>query len=94
MLSLSLSPITDWKSELNNLENNPILRAYVKIKCSFRMEPYLSQVKINKFRNVITKIRTNSHPLEIERGRHCKPRLAIKDRLCDKCKVVEDELHF
>jgi hypothetical protein len=86
--------VTNWESELNNLEKNHILRTYVKIKCYFRMEPYLSLVKNNKYRNAITKIRTNSHHLEIERGRHCKPRLAIKDRLCDKCKVVEDELHF
>jgi hypothetical protein len=86
--------ITNWENELNNIEKNPILRTYVKIKCSFRMEPYLCLVKNNRFRNALCKIRTSSHHLEIERGRHCKPRLAIKDRLCNKCKVVEDEVHF
>src|SRR6056300_1576225 len=86
--------ITMWKNELINIEKNPILRTYIKIKCSFRMEPYLSLVKNNKYRNAISKIRASSHHLEIERGRHCKPRLAIQDRLCNKCKVLEDELHF
>ena len=70
------------------------MKTYVKIKSSFRMEPYLSLVKKAKYRNAICKIRMNSHHLEIERGRHHKPRIDIKDRLCRKCKVVEDEKHF
>jgi hypothetical protein len=86
--------IEKWVDEINNIDKNPILRTYMNIKFSFRLEPYLSLVKNSKYRNAISKIRTNSHNLEIERGRHCKPRLAIKDRLCNKCKVLEDEIHF
>ena len=58
------------------------------------MEPYLYKVKNVKYRNAISRLRSSSHHLEIERGRHCKPSRPLEDRLCSKCKVVEDEIHF
>ena len=46
-----------------------------------------------KYRNALTKIRSSSH-LEIERGRHAKPKTPRNDRLCLNCKTIEDERHF
>ena len=37
---------------------------------------------------------SSSHNLEIERGRHTRPCTPITDRLCPKCEVLEDEIHF
>ena len=39
-------------------------------------------------------MRSNSHLLQIERGRHTKPKTPIENRLCKTCLLVEDELHF
>jgi len=86
--------INNWTRELNNIEKNPILRTYCNIKTSFKMEPYLRKVKNVKYRNAICKLRSSSHNLEIERGRHCKPSRPVRDRLCSTCNVVEDEIHF
>jgi hypothetical protein len=36
----------------------------------------------------------SSHTLEIEKGRHAKPKLERSKRVCKFCNVVEDELHF
>ena len=32
--------------------------------------------------------------LEIERGRHTTPKTPLDNRLCPKCKIIEDERHF
>ena len=40
------------------------------------------------------KFRTSSHNLEIEKGRHSKPKIAIEKRLCRVCSVIENEMHF
>ena len=73
---------------------HPILRTYNTFKSSFVYEPYLLSVKNHKYRNAITRLRTSSHRLEIEIGRHHKPKIPVKDRLCHMCGVVEDEYHF
>ena len=36
----------------------------------------------------------SSHTLGIEKGRHTKPKTPLEDRLCDTCRVVDDEMHF
>ena len=41
---------------------------------------------------MFSKLRTNSHILEIEHGRHLGK--LVENRLCAVCDVVEDEFHF
>ena len=43
---------------------------------------------------IISKPRTSSHALEVERGRHTKPKTPLEERLCPNCHVLEDEQHF
>ena len=73
---------------------NPPLRTYCKIKHTFRCEPYLLKVQKTTYRVALSRLRTSSHTLEIERGRHTKPKTKINDRLCSECKTLEDESHF
>ena len=40
----------------------------------------------------MTKLRLSNHELMIEKGRHLK--LAISERKCPFCNLVEDEAHF
>ena len=58
------------------------------------MEPYLYLVKNPKYRIAISKIRTSSHKLEIERGRYTRPKTPTENRLCHYCNVIENEMHF
>ena len=86
--------MANWYTACSNITQNPILRTYVHIKSQFRMEPYLNEVKNPRYRNAIAKLRASSHTLEIERGRHTKPKTPIEERLCKHCKVIDDEKHF
>ena len=58
---------------------------------SVSSEMYLS-IQNFEYRKLITKLRISDHNLLIEKGRHFK--LPRDERLCQKCKVVEDEKHF
>ena len=54
-------------------ENHPILWTYIIYKTVYEMEPYIYLVKNPQYRIAISKIRTISHKLEIERGRYTRP---------------------
>ena len=81
---------------MQSLNSFPILRSYVKFKFDFRLESYLLTLIDSKLRKVISKFRLSSHNLNIEAGRHTKPKTPLELRLCTKCTsgVVETELHF
>lgn len=78
------------------MEINPILCTYRILKYSFEQERHISMVNNYKFRNAITPLWTSSHGLEIERGRHTKPKTPRHLRICKFCinHLVEDEYHF
>lgn len=84
--------INTWQSKLSDTTNNPILRTYRLFKSKFQFEPYLNTIKNYQHRQGLTRLRSNSHDLEIERGRHHN--IPVSDRLCDSCNVIEDEFHF
>ena len=86
--------IKQWTSNLRDTAVNPKLRMYRTIKSGFGGEPYIDLVNDARYRIAITKIRTSSHSLEIERGRHTNPKTPIQLRVCLLCKAVEDEMHF
>ena len=83
-----------WLTELQNIERNPILRNYKTFKLEFGMEKYLDMVTDTRYHTAITRLRTSSHTMEIERRRYTILRLPVTDQLCCVCKVVEDGVHF
>jgi len=83
-----------WTKDLHDTNSHPLLRTYRYIKLSFMTEPYLNLVKDRRYRNAISKLRTSSHILHIEKGRHTRPITPFDQRLCSMCQCVEDELHF
>ena len=85
--------ITSWLHDLHSC-NTSIIRTYRSYKLNFGMECYLKHVNNSKFRVALSKLRTSSHSLEIERGRYTRPKLNVDQRLCMSCNVVEDEEHF
>jgi len=86
--------VENWESNLKS-ECFPILYTYKLLKTDFKMEPYL-YLKNDRARKALSKIRTSSHSLEIERGRHSKPKTDRNLRICKLCNSnqVEDEYHF
>ena len=85
--------IKDWKNELNS-EDKPLLRTYRMFQHNFESKKYLHNVLDNRYPTAIAKLRTSSHVLEIERGRHAKPKFATHLPTCTVCHTIEDEEHF
>ena len=86
--------ISTWDAERQNLEKNPILRFYNKIMHTFGTENYMIGVKNDKLLTALAKLRSSSHILAIESGRHSRPKVNVHERLCHVCQCVEDEIHF
>ena len=83
-----------WASDINDISMHPLLQTYRLIKIAFKLEPYLSTVSNYRYRNALTRLRTSSHTLQIERGRHTRPITPVNKRLCANCYEIEDEFHF
>ena len=84
-----------WTEDVQNIQRNPIMRTYCKIKQDFGMERYLELIKNHKYRTAMTQLRTNSHTLAIEYGRYTRPKTKLEDRYCLFCPhILEDEKHF
>ena len=88
--SVKLTYDTFWKSELLTMSKSD---TYLLIKGNVVFEKYLSTVKNSRQRVALSRLRTSSHTLMIEKGRHTKiPRI---ERKCPVCKDrIEDECHF
>ena len=83
-----------WLLEVTNINRNPILRTYTMFKTEFGSERYIEAISKCRHRIAITKLRSSSHALEVERGRYTKPNTNICERLCPVCNVIEDEINF
>lgn len=85
--------ISSWSTDIFNY---PQLRTFVNFKNTFEMSHYLLGVKNFKIRKQIAKFRLSSHSLEIEKGRHHKPKIPADDRICSVCDsgLVGDEKHL
>ena len=86
--------VSTWDADIRDLDKNPILRFSNKIKHSFGMENYLFGVKNDKYRTALAKLRSSSHTLAIETGRHSRSKLKVHERLCQVCQCIEDETHL
>ena len=84
----------NWLLEVTNINRNPILRTYTMFKTEFGSEKYIEDISDCRYRIAMTKLRSSSHTLEVERGRYTKPKTNICERLCPVCNVIEDEIYF
>ena len=86
--------VRKWQESDADINKKTILRTYVRFKYSFGIESYLVNVRNPRYRAAISKLRTSSHALEVERGRHAKPKMPLEERLRPNCHVMEEEQHF
>ena len=84
-----------WANEIDDTLKNPKLRTYKEFKRYFSFENYLLSTKDVRRRTLFTKLRISAHRLNIELGRHAKPKVPPEKRVCLVCKDgIEDETHF
>ena len=72
------------------------LRTYKLFKTTSGMEPYLISNPRLSHIHTIARLRISSHTLEIETGRHRRPKVPVEERTCRICESnsIEDEQHF
>jgi hypothetical protein len=81
-----------WHSDL---EDSAKARSYILYANTLNYKVYLDAVNVDKYRIALCHLRLSSHRLAIETGRWHKPKpIAVGDRKCTICGVVEDEYHF
>lgn len=78
------------------ISNSPKLEFYREVKHTFSWEPYLDDSRTFNDRRFTAKIRSSSHRLKIEVGRH--QGIPRSERTCDYCaksgiSAIEDEKH-
>ena len=84
-----------WRDRIDDRSKEKKLQIYSQVKQEFKVEEYLNLPRFRD-RQRITKFLTSNHCLEIEKGRHTKPKKLREDRLCKACDQgeIEDEEHF
>ena len=89
-----------WLSEIfldqrKTINQSNKLRVYRTFKTKYEFEDYLDEIANIYHRINCTKLRISNQSLEIEKGRHQRPYVNLKDRVCQTCKLeTEDEAHF
>ena len=88
--------IRGWTCQINNRNENPILRIYAKFKSNFITELCLTSLRVKRYQMNIAQFRVSSLQLAIEKGRHEVPVIPPHERLCHYCTKgkVDDKLHF
>ena len=82
-----LDKINETKlSDLDQLDHNK-LRTYRTYKSSFTREPYIDLIRNRNQRCFLTRLRTGSHNLRVELGRHTKPITPFAQRTCLYCNL-------
>ena len=72
------------KSGSDNLDHNK-LRTYKTFKSSFTREPYIDLIQNRNQRCFLSRLRTSSHNLRVELGRHTRPVTPFAARTCRYC---------
>lgn len=85
----------NWTDDLNKMQrangSQNKLRTYKLFKSEYLSEHYLLSDLLINHRSALAKFRCGVAPIRIETGRY--ERLALENRLCSLCNVVESECH-
>jgi hypothetical protein len=81
-----------FKEKLSSYSDESKLFLYNKLKSSIGLEKYLPELISFKNRKKFKQFCTSDDCLQIETGRY--KNIPRQQRLCNICKVVEDECHF
>ena len=83
--SIFLDKLNEIKSSsLDTLDHNK-LRTYRTFKSSFTREPYIDLIRNRNQRCFLSRLRTGSHNLRVELGRHTRPITPFDKRTCQYC---------
>ena len=75
-----------------NTVNTPLIVYYRNLVSREKSCIYNSYIN-DYYRIIITRWRLSCHRLKVETGRHIRPRVPREQRVCNTCKILEDESH-
>ena len=73
------------KTKDQDLSDHNKLRTYKTYKSSFTREPYIDLIRNRNQKSSLTRLRTGSHFLGVERGRWTRPVTPLVHRTCSYC---------
>ena len=76
--------------------NKYLLLTYNTSSSYLKLATYESNLTDTKLISAIARLRLSSHDLEIERGRHTRPKTPVASRICRQCQTnqVDDKFYF
>ena len=74
-----------WNIPIHIHHNHNKLRTYKTYKSSFTREPYIDLVRNRNQKSSLTRLRTGSHFLGVEKGRWSRPVTPLEQRTCSYC---------
>ena len=89
-----------WYNEINDTENNPMLRFYKYFKTEFKPESYIKLISNRRLQKCLSQFRLSSHCLRIHKGRQERDKFGrntpSNKRFCLSCgsSQIDDELHL
>ena len=83
-----------WIADINRTDSK--LRTYSLLKKDISTATYLHLLNNREEVKLLSHLRLSCHKLQIELGRHKRPKVPVENRICMKCNAsqIEDEIHF
>ena len=88
--------IDDWTENISCQNQQTNLRTHKTFSFFPKLSTYVSDLTDTRLIAAVARLRLSSHNLEIERGRHTRPKTPVVNRTCRRCQTtqVDDEIHF
>ena len=88
--------IDDWTEKISCQNQQTNLRTHKTFSFFPKLSTYVSDLTDTRLIAAVARLRLSSHNLEIERGRHTRPKTPVVNRTCRRCQTtqVDDEIHF
>ena len=89
--------IDDWTEKISCQKQKAKLRTYNTFSDYFpKLPTYVRDLNDTRLIAAVARLRLSSRNLEIERGRHTRPKTPLANRVCRRCQTtqVDDEIHF
>ena len=88
--------IDDWTEKISCENQQTKLKTYNTFSFFPKFATYVSDLTDTRLIAAVARLRLSSHNLEIERGRHTRPKTPVGNRICRRCQTtqVDDKIHF
>ena len=81
--------IDDWTEKISCQNQHTKLRTYNTFSFFPKLATYVSDLTDTRLIAAVARLRLRSHNLEIERGRHARPKTTVANRICRRCQTTQ-----